>query len=127
MDAVEYLKIKKRMLKSNKEGSCNISCNICPFYMQESTTGIRCEGFEVTYPEKAVSIVEKWAAEHPVKTRQSEFLKMFSNARIAIPYNSLTICPQDLDTNFICPESKRCVECKEAYWLTEVPEAEVEE
>ena len=32
--------------------------------------------------EETVSKVEQWAKDHPVKTRQSEFLKKFQDAKI---------------------------------------------
>lgn len=40
-----------------------------------NTDNINC--FDRHYEEEAVAIVEKWSAEHPKKTRQSEFLKIF--------------------------------------------------
>ena len=122
MDAVEYLKAKQRMLKSDKEEHCNISCNICPFYMQEPTTGIRCKGFEVAYPDKAVAIVEKWAAEHLVKTRQSEFLKAFPN--VSMCNGVIDINPCDLDTGYNPPKGciQECGDCRQDYWLAELPE-----
>ena len=64
--------------------------------------------------------------EHPRKTRQSEFLKMFPNARIA-PDGCIGggCCPSDLDTTYVCPMEKSpcrsgCPECRRAYWRAEV-------
>ena len=61
MDAVEYVKQRDRM--------CDyyVNCGDCPAGNYEgcaSLSGI----------PKLIHIVEKWAKEHPVKTRQDEFL-----------------------------------------------------
>lgn len=78
MDAVEYLKEAKRMCDTVGD------CRECP--LNSSNTVIPCklvrDNWELTNPEKIVAIVEKWALEHPKKTRQSEFLKMFPNAKL---------------------------------------------
>lgn len=70
---------------------------------------------------KIEAIVEKWAAEHPIKTRQSEFLKMFPNA----PKSGrvLDICPRDLNIEYMPPkrcENISCSACKTDYWNEEV-------
>lgn len=60
------------------------------------------------------------------ETRQSEFLKLFPNARIAVDGCIGGICPSDLDTEFVCPMQKRgsdyacCPECRRVYWHAEV-------
>lgn len=71
--------------------------------------------------EETVSKVEQWAKEHPVKTRQSEFLKMFPNA----PKSGrvLDICPQNLNIDYMPPkrcENISCGACKTDYWNEEV-------
>ena len=71
--------------------------------------------------EKAVKIVEQWAKDHPVKTRQSEFLKMFPNA--AKNGRVLDFCPKDLDIDYMPPkrcENISCSACKTDYWNEEV-------
>ena len=66
---------------------------------------------------------EKWAKEHPVKTRQSEFLKMFPN--VPFSHNTIDICPSKVDVLQKCPKVtpgtlNMCVFCKREYWLAEV-------
>lgn len=73
MDAVKYLKEKSRLLQKDEYGCCNIDCEECKFNIDIKGVSITCSKFENRYPEKAVEIVEKWAAENPAKTRQSEF------------------------------------------------------
>ena len=109
MDAVKFIKEYERMCSSIQE------CNECPldFLYRE---GI-CSLVPVKYPERAVSAVEKWSAEHPQKTRQSEFLKLFPNAKMA--YGIIDICPEYIDENFEC-RNNYCLKCKKKYWLEEV-------
>ena len=111
MDAAKYLKEARRM--------CNTygSCGDCPF--KDSS----CDCYrEIENPEEMVFKVAKWASEHPIKTRQSEFLKMFPRALLT-GNGILTIKPCVIDTE-IKRSDKQCVVgcygCKKAYWLAEV-------
>lgn len=68
-------------------------------------------------------VVAEWSDAHPVKTRQSEFLKQFPNAKT----NSegvVTIPPCFINSKMgdNCKNDKDlgCVECRRKYWLTEV-------
>ena len=72
------------------------------------------------HPEEAVAIVEQWAKEHPAKTRQSEFLKHYPDARI-LAHGCLNVCPMNVcsDTGINC-NAQPCIECKKAFWLAEV-------
>ena len=86
------------------------------------------ENVNINHPErfeKTYHIVEKWSDTHPVKTRQSEFLKMFLNARID-DSGVLIFCPKDFlpvgARSTYCEEYKDCKECRKEYWLTEVPD-----
>lgn len=114
MDAVEYLIEKRRAT-----GNCNGACSQCIISSYKNGIGCSCNDPELRYPEKAVEIVEKWAAVHPKKTRQSEFLKMFPNARIR--GDVLEIRPCDIDDNIECIDrDEECYECYRKYWLAEV-------
>ena len=69
--------------------------------------------------DKANEIILKWCEEHPVVTRQSEFLEMFPKARMC--NGVIDICPISFGGE--CGvENKCCSECKKAYWLAEVDE-----
>ena len=91
MDVVEYLKVKTRMCDSLKE------CGDCPLDKINNTDNINC--FDRHYEEEAVAIVEKWSAEHPKKTRQSEFLKMFPRVRTSDD-GVIYMDPCDVDTSY---------------------------
>ncbi len=101
MDAVEYVKQCRRMVANDVQ--------------IRSVLG----GWSA---EAVVEQVEKWAKEHPVKTRQSEFLKMWPNASVG--YNgTLVICPSQADTKAVaeCIRSERnCDKCKRDFWLKEI-------
>lgn len=109
MDAVEYLKTLCRM--------CHCECLKCEF--GKARSGFEtCPVWQRTHPKEAVEIAEKWAKEHPAKTRQSEFLKHYPNAKIFS--GCLNACPMDVfgDTEFNC-NHQPCFECKKDFWLAE--------
>lgn len=113
MDAVEYLKTLDRM--------CHCECLKCEF--RKVRSGIEtCPVWQRTHPEEAVAIVEKWAKEHPAKTRQNEFLKHYPDARI-LAHGCLNACPMNVfsDTGINC-NAQPCYECKKEFWLAEVEE-----
>ena len=105
MDAVEFIKQVRRMGKQKGEAIC--------FKLEEIDTEI-------------VEQVEQWAKKHPIKTRQSEFLKMWPDAEIGddgLP----SIAPCQLDVRLIHGESKKdcryrgvCDKCRRDFWLKEI-------
>ena len=105
MDAVEFIKQVRRMGKQKGEVIC--------FKLEEKDTEI-------------VDQVEQWAKEHPVKTRQSEFLKMWPDAEIGddgLP----SIAPCQLNVELLQCESQKdcekrgvCGKCRCDFWLKEV-------
>ena len=97
-------------------------CKDCPLGTKNNGEGITCSFLMTKAPDKANEIVLKWCEEHHIKTRQSEFLKMFPNAKIN-PNGFITCCPQKVDKTVFC-EGKRCLACMKAYWLAEVDENE---
>lgn len=118
MDAVEYLKMRKRMCDNNSD------CAACPlgsYNDGEPRTYGSCAKFEEAHPGQTIAIVEKWAAEHPIKTRQSELMKLFPNLEQG-PSGPCSICPQWFDTRFSCHKGLSCVECCREYWLEEIEE-----
>jgi hypothetical protein len=116
MDAVEFLKTLRRM--------CNAECRKCEFREVHRVNG-GCSTWQKNHPEEAVAIVEQWAAEHPVKTRQSEFLKHYPGAQITID-GFLHACPMKVfsDTGINCA-AQTCSECRKAFWLAEDEEGEL--
>ena len=114
MDAVEFCKELSRLC-SNHE------CSKCPIRtFQNITCTIQSRGDNA---ESVVEIVEQWAKEHTVRTRQSEFLRIFPDARIN-DAGILAICPNAFMPKEIgdeyCNKYNKCEECRKDYWLTEV-------
>lgn len=123
MDAVEFLKEYKRMCSTFD--SCS-DCKIERFCTYEKGSAVMIVKQDEPYEsEMIVKAVEEWAKEHPVKTRQTEFLKIFPKAKVAIADNRevvLAICPKQIDNTFTIPSciGEKCVECEKDYWLQEV-------
>lgn len=102
MDAVTFLEEWKRMHKNGRSVpalDANIDFN----------------------SEKVVKIVEEWSAEHPRKTRQSEFLKHYPKADI-LNNGVVSICPKLIEgynPSAGCCDTD-CYDCKTKYWTQEV-------
>lgn len=115
MDAVEFFKKVNRLCKNYK------GCSACPVW-KEGRCMVGLDDDSIKSIEETISKVEQWAKDHPVKTRQREFLKMFPDAetdRIGI----LIFCPRKFDPvniNSIHCHRHGCLECRKNYWLTEV-------
>ena len=115
MDATQFIKQENRMCKSY-----NV-CSDCPVSRHNNKKSKGCRMLRQSDPEYYVGIVEKWASDHSVKTRQSEFLKMFPNAEIRNRF--IEICPKKMDQNSVTSEECAkivCRDCMRKYWLTEV-------
>ena len=113
MDAVEYVKQRERMCDYYSD------CDKCP-----AKEVIRCAN--ITKISQMVPIVEKWAKEHSIKTRQSEFLKMWPDAEIGDD-GLLSIAPCQLNVKLIQCESQEdcenrgvCDKCRRDFWLKEI-------
>lgn len=107
MDAVECMKTVTRMLKSG-----TIDCAIQKYISAQKKNDY----------EGMVKAAEQWAAEHPAKTRQSEFLKMFPDAPIYPDTGLVRVSPCQVDRALCgnCPTGIDCIECRKAFWLAEV-------
>ena len=114
MDAVEFLKVLGKM--------CDGNCRKCEFGKKASRAE-PCHCWRNAHPEEAVAIVEKWAKEHPVKTRQSEFLKLFPGADVCKTDGCLTLNPCTIYEKMRkeC-DGKLCSDCRREFWLAEVEE-----
>lgn len=115
MDAIEFVKTVNRLCK-------NLRCKECPVY-KEGICTVGFDDYSVKSIKETVSKVEQWAKDYPVKTRQSEFLKMFPNARID-DSGVLLFCPKDFlpvgARSTYCEKHENCKECRKDYWLAEV-------
>lgn len=113
MDAVEYIKTIHRLCESQNGYS---GCSGCPLLNEDDYCSI------VDARERAedvVQIVEQWAKDHPIKTRQSEFLKKFPNADLLDDVINITPCKIEKEMKRYCGD-RACNDCRKDYWLTEV-------
>lgn len=113
MDAVEFLKALGRLCNNYP---CGDNCPLIDSCDDESDDG---------YVRK-VQIVEQWSKEHPVKTRQSEFLKQWPDAEIGDDgYPSVAPCQlykdmEEKDENGVCCKNCGCGICRRDFWLKEI-------
>lgn len=123
MDAVEFFKTVNRLCSKNQR------CEECPVYNNDMCCMVGFDDDSIKSIEETVSKVEQWAKAHPVKTRQSEFLKIFPKAIVSD--GAIALCPQFycvtlLGTDFTgckqanCANCANCAKCRREYWLTEV-------
>ena len=130
MDAVEFLKEAKRYCKwcenTTQDGKKRL-CDACYFEKLNDIFNLHPMAYG-----KFVETVEQWVKEHPVKTRQSEFLKMFPNAQKSLN-GVLDICPRKFEpekyksatpdkvcVNGNADDEYHCDECCRDFWLKEI-------
>ena len=112
MDAIEFVKQLRRM---DKQGG------------PKNRFIYPCAGQEPDSPEEVVAEVEEWAKDHPIKTRQSEFLKLFPGAA-PTKDGVLAICPNAFspvykDERGLCKwHYAECDNCCRKFWSAEVEE-----
>lgn len=118
MDAVEFYKSMKRMCYSGE------MCEKCPLYNNFSEMGSVCDVLLHITDEKASrvkSIVEQWSKDNPIKTRQSELLKMFP--KVPMKDDVIDICHATVVKGLKNAEHCNhilCEDCRKTFWLTEV-------
>ena len=115
MDAVEFFKTANRLCKNQR------CCAECPIHKNGMGCMIKADDDSIKSIEETVSKVEQWAKDHPVKTRQSEFLKMFPNADLCRDVINILPCSVEKEMSKCC-DNKRCVECRREYWTEELPD-----
>ena len=115
MDAVKFLKERER--------ACNEyiaikKCGDCPL----ATANRSCNSLIKEHPEKAVEAIEKWSADHPIKTCQNEALKLFPNLEVD-DKGVAWLFPCNVDFNAKderCNKYEECRNCRRDYWMEEI-------
>lgn len=117
MDALEFLKEERRMCNS-----FDIGCVKCP--LGDIGCCVSPEETDEEF-EKEIAIVERWSKEHPRKTRQSEFLKLFPETEFKRD-GVIAICPFAISAAYRSEEGlcaspfKNCFNCRREFWMQEV-------
>lgn len=109
MDAVKFLMERSRMLTSG-------------FATPIIGGTLECE----EQAEQIVRTVERWSEEHPRKTRQSDFLRLFPQVMLTDD-GIIDLCPARLSENYRVPGTtlcgsvdKNCRSCLREFWGQEV-------
>lgn len=116
MDALEFLKERKRMCTSCK------GCDGCPL---EGTHCVLSYATDDEDYERIIATVEQWSKEHPRQTRQSVFLEQYPEAALD-GHGVLMICPAKLfkahrNSSIGCKNTgELCIDCRREFWMQEV-------
>ena len=110
----DYFSEKRRMIR--KHGYvCKLNCVAdCPLNWSKNGTDVSCETLEKSYPEQAISIIQKWSNENPQKTYLTKLLKTFPNTQLNTNGTPKEMCPHELGLNEIedCGKTDNaCVKC----------------
>lgn len=108
-----YFVEKRRMTKRTEKGLCKLRCSDCPLCNNNNGEGLSCSAFEMYYPEKAISTIQRWSDEHPPKTYLSEFLKHYPNVQLYDAGIPKGICPYHLGlmNKDDCRKDHYCLGC----------------
>lgn len=117
MEALEFLKERKRMCRS-----FGGSCRGCP--CEKDRCGITTYASDDDY-KRVVATVEEWSAAHPRKTRQSVFLEQYPDARIGDDgvlqiYPCLISASHRNAQNKCVTMGRKCPDCRREFWMQEV-------
>ena len=112
MDALEFLKERKRMCNSYD------GCKGCPFDDSKCVIDSTISDEDC---KRIVATVEQWSKEHPRKTRQSVFLEQWPNCMVDRD-GTVGMCPRNVDKNYICDLNRYtgCLDCRREFWMQEV-------
>lgn len=115
MDAIEFLKERNRMCKTN------VSCLGCPAHDLGRSNSCKFAMENWASPEQQINLVKEWVAEHPCKTRQSVFMEQWPDVYLdgnrVISVSPCTVSKEyrDMDCDL-----RDCAECRKEFWLKEV-------
>lgn len=108
-----------RMCNYFGDSACSNEHESCPL------RGKRCAVLHHTKEklEELNALILRWVKAHPVKTRQSEFLKQYPGAMIDKNDRILSIMPCLMEPEYeiyasVC--DGECEKCRKEYWLEEI-------
>lgn len=109
MDAVKFITSMPRICQNSLCGDCVFS-SFCNKLWNEWT--------EID-AEEAVEIVEKWLEDHPIKTRLTEYKKVFPNCLFrdnGYPVADLCQIMNPYSNGVDCGKFSTCNECRKEFW-----------
>lgn len=116
MDALEFLKEERRMC-----ASFDAMCVKCPLGNTGCCVIVGDTDREL---ENEVAAVEQWSKEYPIKTRQSELLRVIPNLKLD-KNGSIFLCPATITGDLCGVYSDKngcdnCYDCRKNFWSQEV-------
>lgn len=116
MDALEFLKERKRMCTSCK------GCIGCPL---KGTHCVLSHTTDDKNYERIIATVERWSKDHPRKTRQSVFLEQYPKAAVDAT-GVLNVCPAIISPAHRINDGGGCADpvtpcdnCRREFWMQE--------
>lgn len=116
MDALNYLKTRKRMTKN-----CGMDCDECLLGCNKNSRGVSCSGLETNYPKVAIQIVEDWGKDNPLISNVDKYKEVIKET---FGDDLIDICDKQVP-NFKCSSFASCDECIE-FWGREYKKKEKE-
>ena len=71
------MRIKRRMVRPDKDGVCSIKCEDCPLCTENNELGKDCHSIELFSPKEAEAIIRTWEYENPIKTYRDVFYEHY--------------------------------------------------
>lgn len=115
MDALNYLKTRKKMTKN-----CTIDCNECLLHYKSNNYELYCNKLEEYYPKVAIQIVEDWRKEHPLISNVDKYKEVIKET---FGDDLIDVCDKQAPT-FKCSSFDSCDECIE-FWNSEYTGKEI--
>lgn len=91
----------------------NVTCEKCEIFKNDNDCFYSISSDNLDYCNK---VIVEWCASHPVKTRKTEFMKLFPNCHLDEAGYPI-FCVQNCDGTVVCT---RCKDCIPKFWDKEV-------
>lgn len=119
MDAVEFLKERKRMCELNydRETECKSCEAFQPNDERHKCKALMIKDFKLTTNDdfkQAVEFVESWSKKHPKKTRFQDFIERYPNAKVDKSFFE-AVCCERLGYVDKCPFNYDAGACKDCW------------
>jgi len=127
MEAIKFCEEAQRYCNAvMKEFGDDDCCCYCEIYSCCANGGTAIGDIVIAEYKSAIDFIKKWGMDNPIKTRQSEFLKLFPNATI-MQVGCLSIAPCSMDKKLYRVNCTNCkyLNCsgtcnKSKYWSEEI-------
>lgn len=114
MDALKFIEERNRMCDYYNSEDASPRCEGCP------ASQMACSSVKLVTAEY-IEAVERWAQEHPRKTRQDAFLRQWPEAELVDGIIDIKPC-RLVAAYRLGPECHKtfCSDCRRKFWMQEV-------